>query len=81
MYGLNVHKAVLEAGEEYSGCTAHVVDNEYDHGPILAQSRVPVLPDDTPTSLAARVQEAERAMYPAVIDSYLKNLTPFPVKW
>lgn len=59
MYGMNVHKAVIEAGERESGATIHLVDEEYDHGAILAQTRVPVLPDDTPQTLAQRVLERE----------------------
>lgn len=70
MYGLRVHEAVLAAKEEWTGCTVHVVDNEYDHGLILAQSRVRVSPDDTPETLQKRVQEAERKLLPAVINSY-----------
>lgn len=69
MYGRHVHEAVLSAGERESGCTVHLVDNEYDHGLILAQARVPVLPEDTPDSLAARVMRAERELYPAVVRS------------
>jgi phosphoribosylglycinamide formyltransferase-1 len=66
-YGGKVHEAVLAAGETESGCTVHVVDNEYDHGPIVAQRRVPVMPDDTPELLADRVGAAERELYPEVI--------------
>jgi phosphoribosylglycinamide formyltransferase-1 len=67
MYGHHVHEAVLAAGERESGCTVHFVDPEYDHGPILAQRTVPVLPDDTPDTLAARVQAKERELYPEAI--------------
>lgn len=67
MYGRHVHEAVLAAGERESGCTVHVADDEYDHGPIVSRCRVPVLPGDTPDSLAARVQAAERELYPHVI--------------
>lgn len=67
MYGRHVHEAVLASGATVSGCTVHLVDEIYDHGPIVAQARVPVLPDDTPASLAARVQAAERALYPRVL--------------
>lgn len=69
MYGLRVHEAVLASGAAESGCTVHVVDNEYDHGPIVAQTRVPVLPGDTPPTLAERVGVAERELYPRVIQS------------
>ncbi|HWB00830.1 MAG TPA: phosphoribosylglycinamide formyltransferase [Pirellulales bacterium] len=64
MYGLRVHQAVLEAGARVTGCTVHFVDNQYDHGPIILQRTVPVLDDDTPEILAARVFEAECEAYP-----------------
>ena len=48
MYGRKVHEAVLAAGDKETGCTIHIVDAEYDHGPIVAQARVPVEPGDTP---------------------------------
>jgi phosphoribosylglycinamide formyltransferase 1 len=67
LYGRRVHEAVLAAGISESGCTVHVVDNEYDHGPIVAQVSVPVLPDDTPDTLAERVGRAERELYPCVV--------------
>ncbi|RJP41447.1 MAG: phosphoribosylglycinamide formyltransferase [Phycisphaerales bacterium] len=67
MYGLRVHRAVLDAGRAESGCTVHYCDNEYDHGPIILQTRVPVLPGDTAESLAARVFEAECETYPRAI--------------
>ena len=67
MWGHHVHEAVLAAGETESGCTVHIADHEYDRGPVLVQKKVPVLPDDTPETLAARVQEAEREAYPEAI--------------
>lgn len=67
MHGHHVHEAVIAAGVPETGCTVHLVDHEYDHGPILAQTRVACRPDDTPESLAERVQEAERDLYPRVI--------------
>ena len=66
-YGQYVHEAVLAAGASESGCTVHLADNEYDHGPIVAQARVPVKPDDTADTLAERVGIAERELYPQVI--------------
>jgi phosphoribosylglycinamide formyltransferase 1 len=60
MYGMNVHKAVLASGETTTGVTVHVVDEEYDHGPVLAQATVPVEPDDTIETLATRVQAREK---------------------
>ena len=68
-YGLRVHRAVLERGCRISGCTVHFVDDEYDHGPIVDQQAVPVHPDDTPETLAARVFEAECELFPAAIRS------------
>lgn len=70
MYGHHVHNAVLAAGDTESGCTVHVVDNEYDHGPIVIQSHVPVLAQDTADTLAARVFKAECATYPEAIRRY-----------
>lgn len=67
MYGRHVHEAVLASGSRESGCTVHLADNEYDHGPIVAQQRVPVLPDDTPETLAERVAGAERELYPRIV--------------
>jgi folate-dependent phosphoribosylglycinamide formyltransferase PurN len=67
MYGRLVHEAVLAAGESESGCTVHFVTNEYDAGPIILQKKVPVMPDDTPDTLADRVFEAECAAYPQAI--------------
>jgi phosphoribosylglycinamide formyltransferase-1 len=66
-YGLHVHEAVLESGAKVTGCTVHFVDNEYDHGPIVLQRKVPVLDDDTPETLAARVYQAECEAYPEAI--------------
>lgn len=66
-YGGRVHEAVLEAGVKVTGCTVHFVDDEYDHGPIVAQAAVVVEDGDTPETLAHRVQEAERRLYPACI--------------
>ncbi len=63
MYGHRVHEAVIEYGARLSGATVHFVDEEYDHGPILAQQAVIVLPDDTAETLAARVQNIEKTLY------------------
>ena len=68
MYGLNVHRAVLAAGEAESGATVHWVDEEYDRGVTVAQDRVPVLEGDTPEVLAARVLAVEHRLYPAAVD-------------
>jgi phosphoribosylglycinamide formyltransferase-1 len=63
MYGIHVHEAVLAAGEQESGASVHFVDEEYDHGSVILQKKVPVLPDDTAESLAARVLKAEHEIY------------------
>jgi phosphoribosylglycinamide formyltransferase-1 len=68
-YGHHVHEAVLEHGCKITGCTVHFVDNEYDRGPIIMQKAVPVLPGDTADTLGARVQEAEREIYPKAIEA------------
>lgn len=69
MHGEHVHVAVLATGTRESGCTVHLVDEQYDHGPIVTQRRVPVLADDTPETLAERVGRAERELYPEVIQA------------
>ena len=71
MYGRHVHAAVLRAGVAVTGCTVHLVGGGYDSGPILAQEPVPVLADDTPETLMARVQVAERLLYPNVLRKLL----------
>jgi phosphoribosylglycinamide formyltransferase 1 len=60
MYGARVHEAVLAGGDSETGVSIHLVDAEYDTGPVIAQCRVPVLPGDSPADLAARVQARER---------------------
>ena len=67
MYGMNVHRAVIEARRTESGVTVHLADEEYDTGAILAQQRVPVMPDDSPEELAARVLAAEHHLLPRVV--------------
>jgi phosphoribosylglycinamide formyltransferase-1 len=73
MYGHHVHEAVLAAGDKESGATVHLVDEIYDHGKILGQMRVPVMPDDTPDSLAARVLEQEHKLYPRVLNRLIRG--------
>jgi phosphoribosylglycinamide formyltransferase-1 len=65
--GIEAWKQALEAGEKITGCSVHYVDVGIDSGEIIAQRKVPVLPGDTPESLHARIQIAERALYPEVI--------------
>jgi len=66
-YGHRVHEAVLAAGVKLSGATVHFCDDHYDSGPIILQEAVPVLDDDTPDTLAARVQAVERRLVPEAI--------------
>lgn len=65
--GLHTHQRALEAGDRQAGCTVHEVTPVLDDGPILGQARVPVLPDDTADTLAARVLVQEHILYPAVL--------------
>lgn len=74
MYGMKVHEAVLAAGAPESGPTIHLVDNEFDHGRILAQSTVPVLPGDTAESLQQRVYAEEMRLYPLALRDHLEGL-------
>ncbi|HEX3149932.1 MAG TPA: phosphoribosylglycinamide formyltransferase [Gemmataceae bacterium] len=73
MYGHHVHEAVLEYGAKVSGCTVHFVDQQYDHGPIVAQRTVEVKDDDSTDTLAARVFVAECELYPAVIRGVIEG--------
>lgn len=68
MYGSRVHAAVLDAGVSTTGVTVHFVDDEYDHGPVIAQWRVPVRQGDTVESLGARVLDVEHQLYPRVVE-------------
>jgi phosphoribosylglycinamide formyltransferase-1 len=68
--GVAAWKQALEAGEKVTGCSVHYVDAGIDSGEIIAQRKVPVLPGDTPESLHARIQIAERALYPEVISRF-----------
>lgn len=69
MYGRHVHAAVLAAGRSVSGMTVHIVDGEYDHGPVVARREVPVLPDDTVKTLQQRIAEAEPGFFVEVLRS------------
>ena len=71
--GLEAWKQALEAGEEVSGCTVHYVDEKIDHGEIIAQREVRILPNDTAESLHARIQIAERELYPAAIAEFCER--------
>ncbi len=76
-YGRRVHEAVIASGARYSGATVHFVDEQYDHGPIVAQAMVPVAADDTPEALAARVLEQEHRLYPLVLEALCRDA----VRW
>ena len=67
MYGLNVHRAVINAGEKESGATVHYVEEGVDTGEIILQKKVPVMPGDTPEKLAARVLETEHEILPLAV--------------
>ena len=71
--GLEAWRQALEYGAKVAGCTVHLVDQGIDTGPILAQRAVPVLDGDTAASLHARIQEAERALYPAVVAAWARG--------
>lgn len=72
--GLNTHARAIEAGDAEAGCTVHQVTPVLDDGPILGQARVPVLPDDTPRTLAERVLVQEHRLYPAVLRRFVDGI-------
>jgi len=76
MYGHHVHEAVIASGARESGCTIHLVDNEFDHGEHLAEARVPVLRGDTPDALQKRVYVQEMRLYPIALAEYLERTLP-----
>jgi phosphoribosylglycinamide formyltransferase 1 len=73
--GLEAWRQALDAGEKLTGCTVHYVDEEIDHGDVIAQREVPILSDDTPERLHARIQIAEHELYPAVIGQICRQLS------
>ncbi len=79
MYGRRVHEAVLASGARESGASVHLVDEVYDRGEVLARARVPVLPDDDPDRLAARVLEVEHRLLPAVVLAAARAGRPVPL--
>ena len=74
MYGGRVHEAVLAAGEQESGITIHYVNGNYDEGAVIRQAKCPVLPDDTPDTLASRVHGLEYEYFPVVIEELMEKL-------
>lgn len=74
MYGMNVHKAVIEAKEPYSGITIHLVNTRYDEGDILFQAKCNVMPSDTPNTLSERIQNLEHEHFPKVVEDYISKV-------
>jgi phosphoribosylglycinamide formyltransferase-1 len=74
MYGSNVHKAVIEAGESESGITIHYVNQKYDEGDIIFQARCFVDPSDSPDTLAGKIHDLEYQYFPGEVEKLLKNL-------
>jgi len=72
-YGIKVHEAVVASGVEESGVTVHFVDEEYDHGKIIAQEKVKVLSEDTAETLAERVLKVEHELYPQVVKAFCED--------
>ena len=75
MYGMHVHEAVLAAGDRISGATVHLVDEDYDHGAIVLQRKLDVIPGETPESLAERVLKLEHQLYPEAIRLFAEGKT------
>ena len=73
MYGMKVHRAVIEAGEEYSGVTLHYVNSEYDKGNMIRQTKVKVEPNDTAETLSAKVQKAEKIQLIEALQEFVKG--------
>lgn len=73
MFGMAVHEAVIDAGDTESGITIHLIDEVYDRGEVLLQVKSPVLPDDTPESLAERIHHLEYEHFPKVIETLLEE--------
>lgn len=74
MYGMKVHEAVIASKDTESGATVHVIDEEYDKGRILAQYKVPRYNNDTPNTLAERVSQVEKILYPQVLRDIKKGI-------
>lgn len=77
-YGMNVHRTVIKNGETESGCTVHIVTEEYDEGPILEQRRVPVCESDDPEILAKRILKEEHKLFPKVIAKLATQINKKP---
>lgn len=72
--GLDTHRRAITSGDEFGGCSVHIVTADLDSGPVLGQSRVRILPRDDSESLAARVLEEEHRLYPLVLDQFCRAL-------
>ncbi len=77
MYGLNVHRAVIESGNRVSGATVHMVEGEYDSGEIILQERCPVFKEDTQESLADRIKIIEHKILPKAIQIIVDKITKY----
>jgi len=77
MYGIHVHEVVINSGVKITGVTVHLVDEIYDHGPIIMQNCIPVLDDDTPKSLAERVLKVEHELYSQAIQLFAEDKIEF----
>ena len=73
MFGHRVHEAVIASGEKVSGATVHLVDEEYDRGPIVLQKTLDIVPDDTPDSLAAKVLKIEHEIFPLALKAFAEG--------
>ena len=78
MYGMNVHKAVIEAGEKETGATVHLVNDQYDEGLILGQRKIDVATTETAESLAKRVLEVEHALYTEILQNIVSGKIVLP---
>ena len=76
MFGMRVHRAVIDSGVKESGCSIHYCDNKYDHGPVILQRRVAVSEDETPESLADKVFREECQAYPDVLEQFCRGEVP-----
>ena len=79
MYGMNVHEAVIAAGETESGVSIHVVDGNYDTGPVIARARVPVDQEDTAETLAAKVLKQEHLLFPETLQKIVTGEIKLPI--
>ncbi len=80
MYGMNVHEAVISSGENESGVSIHIVDGNYDTGPVIAQSRVPVTSSDTPKTLAEKILQQEHVLFPETLQKIVTGEILLPIK-